>query len=41
MEMGMIGDYPIEGWRFWAFIAGTVAVELFGVVLMFAMGSHG
>jgi hypothetical protein len=34
-------DYPTEGWRLWAFIAGIVAVGLFGVLLMLLVGGDG
>jgi hypothetical protein len=30
----MFGDYPTEGWRMWAFVAGTTTVGFVGLVLM-------
>jgi hypothetical protein len=38
--MAMVPDYPIEGWRMWAFIAGIVVVGFFGVFLMLFIGGH-
>jgi hypothetical protein len=36
--MAMLPDYPTDGWRFYAFVAGIVVVGLFGVFLMLLMG---
>ena len=30
----MIGHYPVEGWRMWAFVAVTVAVGIIGLGLI-------
>ncbi len=38
----MFGDYPAGGgWRFWAFMAGTIVLGLVGLALMFAIIGHG
>jgi hypothetical protein len=37
-EVAMIGDYPTEGWRLWAFVAGLVLVGLVGEMLMLVVG---
>ncbi len=34
----MIGDYPVHGWKFRAYLALIVAVGLIGLVLMLTVG---
>jgi hypothetical protein len=36
----LLSHYPTRGWRFWAFMAGIVAVGLFGVSLVLIVGGH-
>ena len=33
----MFGDYPVEGRRYWAWIAGLVALGLVSLVVAFAL----
>jgi hypothetical protein len=40
VEMAMLPDYPTDGWRFYAFVAGIVVVGLLGVFLMLLIGGH-
>jgi len=28
-----VGDYPTEGWRFWAMLTGIVMIGLFGLMM--------
>lgn len=35
----MVGEYPTQGWRYWAFLAGTITLGCVGVVFMLAI--HG
>ena len=29
-----LANYPTEGWRYWAFLAGIVMIGLLGLVMM-------
>ncbi len=36
-EMLVLGDYPTQGWRFWAFMAPVVALGIIGLAVMFTV----
>jgi hypothetical protein len=36
-EMSVFGDYPTQGWRYWAFMTFVVALGIIGFALMFAV----
>lgn len=38
--VSMIGDYPTQGWKFWAALAFIVVLGLIGVALVVAMTGH-